>query len=588
MSSSGSRSPRRPLAEDVLLQQRFLDLRTSRVRLPWERGINGLVFGDRSPPSPVLPMPSNLNPCPSPFRHDLGDLPTATQLFAVKRARCARLFQSEDSLRFEAMRKVKIMCLLDPEASELGRSISAEAAGLVDDSVLMGSFSDTFAGKSTATMCKRAASMWRFFEFCVQHGLGSPLRAGEKVVYSFIKHLQESAAPTSGQAFVEAWRFFSGMLGFRLRPEESPLSGRVKGAVASLLSQKKKLVQAAPLTVLMIKALERIVLEPPLPHWRVIAGHILFCIGSSSRFSDTVHLDCLTCVSDQGIYLVEGASCSYKTGTGERKSVLLPLLSLGRFILDDAWAPVWMQAREDAGLGLNPSLPGFSEPAQTWLDRRMTTGELTLYLREFVVGSGIQLLQDDRTSSHSLKCTVLSWLSKAGGVSLEDRRIAGHHLDPANRSALTYSRDELCRLMHTEERILIRIRRGVFKPDDSRVMRLAAMVKEDTGVQSLKEWKLEGDMTFPQLDEDDSDCGVATLEARASGVVLEAIPASQLGPVYSKMHCHSRTVHIEATEGSKFLCGRPVNKNFVDIDKSVALADLLVCKGCSLAYKASA
>ena len=204
MSSSGSRSPKRPLAEDVLLQQRFLDLRTSRVRLPWERGINGLVFGDRSPPSPVLPMPSNLNPCPSPFRHDLGDLPTATQLFAVKRARCARLFQSEDSLRFEAMRKVKIMCLLDPEASELGRSISAEAAGLVDDSVLMGSFSDTFAGKSTATMCKRAASMWRFFEFCVQHSLGSPLRAGEKVVYSFIKHLQESAAPTSGQAFVEA------------------------------------------------------------------------------------------------------------------------------------------------------------------------------------------------------------------------------------------------------------------------------------------------------------------------------------------------------------------------------------------------
>ena len=68
--------------------------------------------------------------------------------------------------------------------------------------------------------------------------------------------------------------------------------------------------------------------------------------------------------------------------------------------------------------------------------------------------------------------------------------------------------------------------------------------------------------------------------------MLEAILASQLGPVYSKMHCHSRTVHIEATEGNKFLCGRPVTKNFVDIDKSVA--DLLVCKGCSLAYRASA
>ena len=587
MPTSPSRSLKRPHVEGVLLQAQFLDMRHSRICLPWERGVSGLVFGYRAPPEPILPIPAGLNPCPVSTRHDLSVLPTATQVFAVQRARCARLFKSDDALRFEALRKVKTMCLLDPGASELGRAISAEAAGLVDEGVLMGSFSDTFASKSTSTLCKRAASMWRFFEFCLSQGFGSPLKASEKAVYSYAKHLQENGAPSSGQSFLEAWRFFTVMFGFRRMAEESPLSGRVKGAISALLSQKRKLVQACPLTVRMIKALERIVLDPPLPHWRIISGHILFCLGSSSRFSDAIHLDSLECVSDQGIFLIESASASYKTGTGERKSVLLPLLSLGRFILDEAWAPVWIQARLDAGLGLNPSLPGFSEAAQVWLERRMTTGELTLYLREFIVGSGIQLASGDRTSSHSLKCTVLSWLSKAGGISMEDRRIAGHHMDPSNKSALTYSRDELCRLMHTEEKILIKIRKGIFKPDDSRIMRLVSMIQQDSGTSSLQEWTLDGDPSFPQSDEEGSDCDVGTLEARASGVVFEAIPASQLESVYSKMHYYSRTVHIEASTGNKFLCGRPVTRNFVDLDKTVPASDLLVCKGCSQAYKAS-
>ena len=165
----------------------------------------------------------------------------------------------------------------------------------------------------------------------------------------------------------------------------------------------------------------------------------------------------------------------------------------------------------------------------------MTTSELTLFLREFLVGIGVTLAPDDKTSSHSLKCTMLSWLSKVGGISLEDRRIAGHHMDPGSRSALTYSRDELCRMMFTEEKILQRIRKGQFKPDDSRIMRLVSLIQENA-TSSLQEWTLDGDPSFPQSDEGESDCEGATLEARSRGVVLEAMPASQLSSVYSKMH----------------------------------------------------
>ena len=331
------------MAEDVLFEQSLLELRNQRICLPWERGIHGLVFGSRTPRESILPLPVLSHPSPLDSKPDLSTLPTATQAFAVQRARLAKLVKSDDAIRFEALRKVKVMTLYDPDASVLGRSLSAEAALLSDDKAMFKSFEDTFAPKATSTLVKRAASMWRFFEFCVENGFGSPLKAREREVYAYVQHLKEDGAPTSGQAFLESWTFFSVNLGFRRRPEESPMSGRIKGAVSMLLGQKRKLIQAAPLTVQMIKALERIVLKPPLAHWRVIAGHILFCMGSSARFSDTIHLESLVCQQEQGVSLLEAASTSYKTGTGEKKSVLLPLLSLGRFILDEAWGPVWVQ-----------------------------------------------------------------------------------------------------------------------------------------------------------------------------------------------------------------------------------------------------
>ena len=574
------------LPEDVLIHEALLDRRRQRLSLPWERGINGLIFGFRPQPAPVLPIPSTLIPCDSLVKPNLSALPTATQTFAVQRARLAKLVQSDDAVRFEALRKIKVMTLLDPEASDLGKALAAEAATLSDDSQMVKSFQDTFSGKSTATLSKRAGAFWRFFEFCLANGLGSPLKANEKAVYAYVQHLQVHGAPTSGLSFVESWSFFSAFLGFRKNPQETPISGRVKGAISGMLGQKRKLVQASPLTVQMVKALEKIVHKPPMKHWRIIAGHILFCVGSSARFSDTIHLDSLECHVEDNVCLIEAASCSYKTGTGERKNVLLPMLSLGKFILDNPWGPLWVQARLDEGLSLHPSLPAFSEAGQAWLSRRMTTGELTLYLREFVQGSGLALAPNDKTSSHSLKCTVLSWLSKIGGVSLEDRRIAGHHLDPGAQSALTYSRDELCRMMKTEELILQKIRKGTFRPDDSRIMRLVSMIKSDDSA-NLQEWTLDGDPSFPQSEEGESDCEASTLEARSGGVQLASLSASQITSVYSKMHFYSRTVHIEASTGNKFLCGRSVTKNFVEVDSSVPASDLLVCKGCSQAYVAT-
>ena len=93
-------------------------------------------------------------------------------------------------------------------------------------------------------------------------------------------------------------------------------------------------MQAVPLTVRMVLALEQAVQIAPYDHWKIIAGHLLFCVGASSRFADSLHLDSLIKSKDDasGLSLVEADTGRYDTGnTNERRTRLLPLLSLGHF-----------------------------------------------------------------------------------------------------------------------------------------------------------------------------------------------------------------------------------------------------------------
>ena len=84
-------------------------------------------------------------------------------------------------------------------------------------------------------------------------------------------------------------------------------------------------------------------------------------------------------------------------------------------------------------------LPAHSELSGTWANRRMTSGEGTLWLRECLAARDIDTLDDiKRPTTHSCKATVLSWLAKAGNFLMSERQIMGHHLDRPSTSALTY------------------------------------------------------------------------------------------------------------------------------------------------------
>ena len=98
------------------------------------------------------------------------------------------------------------------------------------------------------------------------------------------------------------------------------------------MALKRPLQQAHPLTAKMIVALENVVSFAPYDHWRIIAGHLLMCLGSCSRFGDTIHFASLSISSHNDLQLIEGESRSFKTTSQneERRLKLLPIISLGR------------------------------------------------------------------------------------------------------------------------------------------------------------------------------------------------------------------------------------------------------------------
>jgi hypothetical protein len=134
-----------------------------------------------------------------------------------------------------------------------------------------------------ATLAKRSSALWRFHNWCIDNGLGPAVSATESMIYRYLQCLKEHGAPTTASSFLQAWTFLHFHAGF-LGQGVDALSSRVRGAARAMYSLERPLRQAYPLTVLMMVALENVATLAPYDHWRIIAGHMLLCLGSCSRF----------------------------------------------------------------------------------------------------------------------------------------------------------------------------------------------------------------------------------------------------------------------------------------------------------------
>ena len=195
----------------------------------------------------------------------------------------------------------------------------------------------------------------------------------------------------------------------------------------------------------------------------------------------------------------DGRPAFVETRTGRHKTMsaqmhrhqFLPMVAPIKGVNGKDWATPLMQWRESKGLKMPPSGLIMTAPDQyaEASQRPLESGECGKWLRKLLtVDSSGTVDQDRRISSHSLKCTFLSYASKRG-ISVPDRLMLGYHSSQMHM-AMVYSRDGAAASLLLLERLISEIFRGTFKPDSPRSGRIVDLVEDVPGAQS-SEVKME-------------------------------------------------------------------------------------------------
>eukprot|EP00435_Cladocopium_sp_Y103_P007580 s5022_g2.t1 len=293
--------------------------------------------------------------------------------------------------------------------------------------------------------------------------------------------------------------------------------------------------------------------------------------------------------------LLEAETALHKTSMSkESKSRLLPYTSLGRFLGSSDWAQSFMAARSKAGLDNHKLfLPSWNEIAQTWANYPMSSGEATCWIRELLFDANIDASQ--KFSSHSCKCTLLTWAGMCTIFTREERTLLGHHVEPQTKSSTTYSRDAQVLLQYKVLKVINLIRSGRLKPDVSRAERLSMMVNREASNrdEDLADTWDEPDIGASEEDSEDLDLD----EVGEHQSVLDTSLQLNRDPVPGEsfdldwyIHSFTGVVHTakcdEGDSTSKLLCGRAITVNLTKTDvESSEMKTGLMCIQCSTAMR---
>ncbi|CAE7839749.1 NaCP60E [Symbiodinium sp. CCMP2592] len=251
-----------------------------------------------------------------------------------------------------------------------------------------------------------------------------------------------------------------------------------------LLFADKPRVQASPFAVEELSKLHRILFEDPEPWNQLMAGSLLFCVYSRARWEDLEHADRLIIDrADDGMAAyIEASVGVHKTmGAKIMKGQLLPLVAPAVGVVDGNWVEQYVKVRGRLGLQEPPHSPVMPAPDRQGMPtiRSLDSDEAGDWARLLLYGSK-EVRPERRVSSHSCKCTCISFATKFG-PSPEELLLLGYHTGDF-KMPLTYGRDSAAPTLILLNRVLLAIRQGTFKPDCTRSGRF---VKPCSGDGSL-------------------------------------------------------------------------------------------------------
>eukprot|EP00435_Cladocopium_sp_Y103_P075175 s103_g54.t1 len=467
-----------------------------------------------------------------------------------------------------------IVCI-NLDAFTVGDAIVA-GGGSLTHAVVEDSLKACFARKATSTLSKRFYALNRFVNYCCRNGLQFfPLR--EHVVFTYLQSLvqDERTSASAGRSFLEACRFARGLLG--LRGDLADLgTARVDGVAVELGKRAGPIRQASPLQVSQVIALEKLVATTIDLKDRVLLGAMLILLYGCGRFSDGQRAVNIILDVKRDDFNPTALDCpgflelQILGNKGARSDVLrrtyLPLVAPVYSLGNVDWFRSWLQAREALGLEISgklnsPLMCRFGVDGKP-LAQEVTSSECGKLLR-----MALKLGDDTDAAirSHSLKATALSWTGKHG-VSLETRRLLGHHLDANAKSAETYNRDSMGPAIEKLIETLQAIKRGVFIPDATRSGRFVAEGRppvEASETGEADEQSSDSDSSYmPDTDDSDSDDDHNFVPAESGLlwhlVVPELLPGFiDVPDSYSVFRNNvSGVQHLKPNGSIKFLCGR--------------------------------
>jgi hypothetical protein len=317
---------------------------------------------------------------------------------------------------------------------------------------------------------KRVNSLSKLCNSLAVKGLSFPCKEDE--FYQFLKSESENGDPSSRmKACFEAVVFARHVLGMdSLQTLVS--SRRCLGAASQQGPTCPR--QASPFTVVQLKRLHDVLREGPEMWDRAMAGMLLFCVYGRARWSDAQHAEELLPDFDgQGqIVHLEVRTAVHKTARAfHLRHMFFPLSAPATGVTNDAWGAQWLEVRKILCIENMKQFPLMPAPniALEATRRPVSTHEAKLWIGHLLC---LEDINKAKLTSHSCKCTCLSFLAKRG-ASIEDRLVLGYHSNKM-RMALTYSRDSIARPLALLSHVLMEIRTGVFEPDNSRSGRLNA------------------------------------------------------------------------------------------------------------------
>eukprot|EP00435_Cladocopium_sp_Y103_P044552 s818_g12.t1 len=453
-------------------------------------------------------------------------------------------------------------------------------------------------GSSVSALSEHAP----FAQFLVSECHKRPLCPDEPDFYRYLCHLkQEGTGATAGASLLQAWSFFRFMFGVDASSRVPLASGRVRGVVNMMFSTKRKLAQAPPIPADYVYRMERFMQTSRDDRLRTIVGFLLFCIYSCARFGDASKGDPKNLsfqeAASSDLTLVEISLSSYKTATGERRAILLPLIALGCGLDEYSWAMAWKTARKASEADtMGHLMSADSHFAEVWLNRRMTTAEGSYWTKDVLVMLGMEAEAAAAYSSHSLKATCLSWVSKAGNMSLQERLWLGHHESEEGKMAMTYARDALVASLIKLRLVVEAIKKGLFDPDLPRAERIAQATGSAIDPKTIAEKSRVEEETEEWLDSEELRRAAQLAESDVEDAVDVAdhpiaLPSEKLGhegrhpfptidPSCCVRHRLSGIVHM-ISDVEKLSCGRKISCNMVPLENSFGESGQLeFCEQC--------